>query len=66
MLTWSKPVNESVFLICDMKNTKEYGNLNKIIKQNAEYKQAMFMAEQQLKQLRRKAVVVIKDERYKL
>ncbi len=65
-LTWSKPVNSDVFLICSTKTSKEYGNLNKIIKQNAEYKQAMFMAEQQLKQLRRKAVVVIKDERYKL
>ena len=66
MLTWSKPVNSSVFLVCNTKKTKEYGKLDKIIKQNAEYKQAMSMAEQQLKQLRRKAVVVIKDERYKL
>ena len=66
MLTWSKPVNSSVFLVCNTKNTKEYGKLDKIIKQNAEYKQAMTMAEQQLKQLRRKAVVVIKDNRYKL
>jgi len=30
------------------------------------YKQAMFLADQQLKQLRRKAVVVINDDRYKL
>lgn len=66
LLTWSKPVNHSVFLVCNTKNTKEYGKIDKIIKQNAEYKQAMFMADQQLKQLRRKAVVVIKDERYKL
>lgn len=65
-LTWSKPVNSSVFLVCDSKKTKEYKNLDKIIKQNAEYKQAMFMADQQLKQLRRRAVVVIKDDRYKL
>ena len=66
VLTWSKPVNSSVFLVCSTKKTSEYGKLDKIIKQNAEYKQAMFMADQQLKQLRRKAVVVIKDERYKL
>ena len=66
ILTWSKPVNSSVFLVCNTKNTKEYGKLDKIIKQNAEYKQAMTMAEQQLKQLRRRAVVVIKDNRYKL
>lgn len=65
-LRWSKPVNSSVFLVCNTKNTKEYGKLDKIIKQNAEYKQAMTMAEQQLKQLRRRAVVVIKDQRYKL
>lgn len=66
ILTWSKPVNASILLVCDTKKTKEYGNLDKIIKQNAEYEQAMFMADQQLKQLRRRAVVVIKDERYKL
>ena len=65
-LTWSKPVNDSVFLVCDSKKTNEYKNLDKIIKQNAEYKQAMFMADQQLKQLRRRAMVVIKDDRYKL
>ena len=46
--------------------TDEYKNLDDIIKQNTVYKQAMFMADQQLKQLRRKAVVVINDERYKL
>mgnify|MGYP003319288502 CR=1 FL=1 len=44
----------------------EYKNLDEMIKQNASYKQAMFMADQQLKQLRRKAVIVINDERYKL
>lgn len=66
LLTWSRPVDSSVFLVCNTKNTKEYGKLDKVIKQNAEYKQAMTMAEQQLKQLRRKAVVVIKDSRYKL
>ena len=46
--------------------TDEYKNLDDVIKQNTMYKQAMFMADQQLKQLRRKAVVVINDERYKL
>ena len=65
-LTWSKPVDSSVFLVCSTKKTKEYGQLDKMLKQNAEYKQAMSMADQQLKQLRRKAVVVIKDDRYKL
>lgn len=66
LLTWSKRVDNSVLLICDIKKTDEYGKLDDIIKQNTIYKQAMFLAEQQLKQLRRKATVVIHDDRYKL
>jgi len=66
-LTWSKPTADgSVFLICDTKKTKEYGKLDNIIKQNAIYKQSMFIADQQLKQLRRRAVVIINDDRYKI
>lgn len=65
-LTWSSRVDDSVLLVCDTKKTEEYGKLDDIIKQNAMYKQAMFMADQQLKQLRRRAVVVINDDRYKL
>lgn len=65
-LTWSPHVDNSVLLVCDSKKTSEYKNLDEIIKQNATYKQAMFMADQQLKQLRRKAVIVINDDRYKL
>jgi len=65
-LTWSGVQDRSVLLVCSSTKTKEYGNLDEIIKQNAMYKQAMFMADQQLKQLRRKAVVVINDDRYKL
>ena len=65
-LTWSSVQDRSVLLVCSTKKTKEYGKLDEIIKQNAMYKQAMFMADQQLKQLRRKAVVVINDDRYKL
>ncbi len=65
-LTWSKPSNGSVFLICQSKKTSEYGKLDDIIKQNAVYKQSMFIADQQLKQLRRRAVVIINDDRYKL
>ncbi len=64
-LTWSPRVDNSVLLVCDAKKTKEYGDLDNIIKQNAMYKQAMFIADQQLKQLRRKAVIVINDDRYK-
>ena len=66
LLTWSKHMDDSVLLVCKTKKTKGYGKLDEIIKQNATYKQAMFIADQQLKQLRRKAVVVINDDRYKL
>lgn len=65
-LTWSPRIDGSVLLVCSTKKTAEYGKLDDIIKQNATYKQAMFVADQQLKQLRRKAVVVINDDRYKL
>jgi hypothetical protein len=65
-MTWSNRVDGSVLLVCQTKKTDEYKNLDEIIKQNATYKQAMFMADQQLKQLRRKAVIVINDNRYKL
>lgn len=66
VLTWSPRVDDSVLLVCSAKKTSEYGKLDDLIKQNAIYKQAMFVSEQQLKQLRRKAVVVINDDRYKL
>ena len=65
-LTWSPVVDRSVLLVCDATKTKEYGELDNVIEQNATFKQAMFIADQQLKQLRRKAVIVINDDRYKL
>lgn len=65
ILTWSKPQNRTVFLVCKETKTKEYQNLDEIIKQNAVYKKASVVADQQLKQLRRKAVIIINDERYK-
>jgi hypothetical protein len=65
-MNWSKIRNGNMFLICDSKKTKEYGKLDEIIKQNAMYKKSMFIADQQLKQLRRKAVIIINDDRYKL
>ena len=66
ILTWSPRVDDSVLLVCSTKKTAEYGKLDDMIKQNAIYKQAMFISDQQLKQLRRKAVVIINDNRYKL
>lgn len=65
-MTWSPVADKSVLLVCDTKKTKEYGKLDNMIKQNATFKQAMFIADQQLKQLRRKAVIVINDDKYKL
>ncbi|MBQ8294742.1 MAG: hypothetical protein IJX89_05150 [Alphaproteobacteria bacterium] len=65
-LTWSSRKDGSVLLVCSTKKTSEYGDLDNIIKQNTQYKQAMFIADQQLKQLRRKAVILINDDRYKL
>ena len=65
-LTWSPGADGIVLLVCGSRKTDEYKNLDDIIKQNTMFKQAMFMADQQLKQLRRKAVVVINDDRYKL
>lgn len=66
VMTWSPREDDSVLLVCSAKKTSEYGKLDDIIKQNAHFKQAMFMADQQLKQLRRKAVIIINDDRYKL
>lgn len=66
LLTWSPLQDDSILLVCETKKTKEYKDLDTVIKQNAQYKQAMFLADQQLKQLRRRAVIVINDDRYKL
>lgn len=66
LLTWSKVENGSAVLVCSEKKGKEYKNLDNIIKQNAEFRKATTIADQQLKQLRRKAVIIINDDRYKL
>ena len=66
LLTWSKNENNSMLLVCKEKNAKEYKNLDEIIKQNATFKKASAVADQNLKQLRRKAVIIINDDRYKL
>ena len=66
ILTWSKVVDDSVVLVCKETKTKEYKNIDEIIKQNAMFKQASQVADQNLKQLRRKSVIIINDDRYKL
>lgn len=65
-MTWSPRADDSVLLVCDTKKTAEYGKLDDMIKQNTMYKKALFLADQQLKQLRRKAVIIINDGRYKI
>ncbi|MDL2295594.1 SurA N-terminal domain-containing protein [Lachnospiraceae bacterium OttesenSCG-928-E19] len=65
-LTWSPRVDNSVLLVCSEKKTSDYGKLDEIIKQNTVFKKSLFIADQQLKQLRRKAVVVIHDDRYQV
>ena len=57
-LTWSSLESRQVFLICERKKTKEWGQLDDIIRQNAIYKRALFQADQLLKQLRRKATII--------
>lgn len=66
LLTWSKKQDGSVLLVCKEKKSKEYKNLDEIIKQNATFKKASAIADQNLKQLRRKAVIIINDDKYKL
>jgi len=66
LLTWSRGANNTMILICSERKTDEYKNLDEIIKQNAIYRKASMVADQQLKQLRRKAVIIINDNRYKL
>ncbi len=66
LLSWSKIIDGKVYLICDKKKLKEFSKLENVIKQNAIYKKAMFISENQLKQLKRKSVIVINDPRYKI
>jgi hypothetical protein len=65
-LKWSKRQDDSVILICNKKKMKDYAQLDDILERNAVWKKAMFQGDQQLKQLRRKAVVVIMDDKYKI
>jgi hypothetical protein len=66
LLTWNRASDKTMLLVCSERKTDEYKNLDDIIKQNAIYRKASAVADQQLKQLRRKAVIIINDDRYKL
>lgn len=66
LLTWNRNTDKTMLLVCSERKTDEYKNLDDIIKQNAVYRKASAVADQQLKQLRRKAVIIINDDRYKL
>ena len=65
LMTWSARAEGSVILVCEKNKTKEYGKLDEVVRQNAVFKRAMFVGDQQLKQLRRKAVIIINDPKYK-
>ncbi|MDR1697174.1 MAG: hypothetical protein LBR41_03065 [Rickettsiales bacterium] len=63
---WSPWRDYEVLLICGRKKTSEYAELDKIIEQNAKYKKAMAAGDQLLKRLKRKAMIIIQDDRYKI
>ncbi len=65
-MQWSDVVDDTVLLVCKSEKAENYGDLDRIIKQNASFKTAMQRADQQLKQLRRKAIVIINDDNYKI
>ncbi len=65
-MQWSDMQEDSVLLVCDSKKSDDYGDLDNIIKQNAVFKKAISAADQHLKQLRRKAIIIINDKKYKL
>jgi hypothetical protein len=66
LLKWSPRQDDSIILICNKKKMKDYEQLDDVLERNAVWKKAMFQGDQQLKQLRRKAVVVIMDNKYKI
>lgn len=66
LFNWSKIIDGKVYLVCDKKKLKEFSKLENVIRQNAMYKKAILMSENQLKQLKRKSVIVINDDRYKI
>ena len=51
LMRWSSHMDDSVLLVCSTRKTSEYKNLDDIIRQNATYKHAMMLANQQLKQV---------------
>ncbi|MCQ2574610.1 MAG: hypothetical protein MJ156_00715 [Alphaproteobacteria bacterium] len=66
VMKWAPLKDKSTVLICEANKTDEYQNLDEMIEQNAIYMRASAIGDQQLKQLRRKAMIIINDDRYKL
>ena len=64
-LEWSPWANRSVLLVCERVRMATWGDLDDIIRQNTTWRRAMFIGDQNLRQLRRRAVIVINDERYR-
>jgi len=65
-LTWSaRAADNSVIMVCNRVNMPEFSNLDEIIRQNATWRRAINTADQQLRNLRRRTVIVIHDDRYR-
>ncbi|MCL2369139.1 MAG: hypothetical protein FWC83_00495 [Alphaproteobacteria bacterium] len=64
-LTWSPRESGSVLLVCSRTPMPGQEDIDNIVRQNAMWRRAMFLGEQQLNQLRRRAVIVVHDERYR-
>jgi hypothetical protein len=63
-LKWSAPLNGDIFLICKTEKLPEYKMVETFAENNATFKRAMFDADTQLKNQRRKAMVQINDKNY--
>jgi hypothetical protein len=65
-LSWSsRDIDRSVLLVCSRTRMPEYGTLDDVVRQNAIFKRAMFIGDQQLNQQRRRAVIVINNPKYR-
>lgn|GEM_PF-485563 len=65
-LTWSpRGEDRSVLIVCSRTQMAEFENLDEVVRQNVTFKRSLFLADQQLKQLRRRAVIVINNPSYR-
>lgn len=62
---WSAETNGDRFMICSRSKTKEYARAEKFAEQQAQWKRALFDADQRLKDAKRRAIVIIMDDKLK-